>query len=300
MTNRKKLREGEDLSQGPLLGSHVSTSGGFTKALERAAMIGCQAMQVFVKQNTRWQWPEPKAEDLAGFHAQLPQTPVRAMLAHTIYLVNLASQNPEFLRKSIEDMIDELGRCDALGIPSLVLHPGAHGGAGLEAGISRVAASLDEIFSTLPKSRCRVLLETTSGQGTSVGGRFEHLGEIIRRVRHKRRVGVCLDTCHVFAAGYDFRTRESYEALWSEFDRTIGLKKLHGIHLNDSKKPLGSHADRHEHIGKGELGLEAFRLLVNDPRLRLVPMVLETEKDPDMKHDIENLRVLRSLVVRQD
>jgi deoxyribonuclease IV len=252
----------------PLLGSHVSSGGGFVRALERAESINCLAMQVFVKGNTRWEWPALKPDDVREYRRLLPRSSVRSVVAHAIYLVNLCATNPVFLQKSLADIAEELERCDALGIPGLVMHPGAHCGAGLEAGIEQVAAGLNAIFAQSPRGRCRVLLETTAGQGSALGGRFEHIAEIIARIKRKRRIGVCLDTCHVFTAGYDIRDATAYAAAWSEFDRVIGREHLFAIHLNDSKKPLGSHLDRHEHIGKGLIGLEAFRLLMNDMTLR--------------------------------
>jgi deoxyribonuclease IV len=280
----------------PLLGSHVSVAGGFPKAIERGDSIECRAIQVFVKQNTRWDAPALAPSEAARFRADLRKSGIQACIAHNIYLVNLASDNPEFRQKSVADMVDEVGRCDALGIRALVAHPGSHGGSGAQAGIVRIAAALDIILGATAGSRCRILLETTAGQGASIGASFEELAAIIRQVKNKRRIGVCLDTCHVFAAGYDIRTRVGYQRMWADFEANIGLQKLGAIHLNDSRKPVGSRVDRHEHIGKGHLGLEPFRFLMNDPRLRDVPMILETEKDPDMAHDRENLATLRSLV----
>ena len=280
----------------PLLGTHVSSAGGMAKALDRAESIECLAMQVFVKGNTRWQWPEPKPDDVAEFSRRIGESKVKAVVAHAIYLVNLCATNAEFARKSVEDMVDELTRCDLYGIPGVVMHPGSHCGAGLEAGIEQIAAALNVILERTPKGRSRILLETTAGQGSSVGSKLEHLAAIIRRVKRKERLGVCVDTCHLFASGYELRTREGYDAFWSEFDEFIGLDQLCAIHINDSKKGLGSHVDRHEHIGQGELRLEPFRMLVNDARFRHVPMILETEKDPDMKQDVENLAVLRGLL----
>jgi deoxyribonuclease IV len=268
------------------------------KALERAEAIKCLAMQVFVKGNTRWEWPAPKLEDAREFKARLKDSPVQKCVAHAIYLVNLCATNAEFVRKSIVDMVDEIERCDLYGIPGVVMHPGAHCGAGVEQGIEQIAAALDLIFERTPKGKCRILLETTAGQGSAIGGEFTHIADIIARVKHRKRLGVCVDTCHLFAAGHDLRTRAGYDAMWTEFDRVIGLDRLAAIHLNDSKKPLGSHVDRHEHIGQGELGIEPFRMLLNDMRLRHLPMILETEKDPDMKHDRRNLKLLRGLVAR--
>lgn len=281
---------------GPILGSHCSTAGGCAMAIERAGQIGAEALQIFVKGNTRWAWPPLKPEDAKAFRERLRTSGIRSCIAHAIYLVNLASTNAGFVKKSIEDMIDELQRCDQLGIDGLVMHPGAHMGAGLEVGIEQIAAGLNAIIAATPKVKCRVLLETTAGQGSAIGGSFEHIAQIMKRVSRKSRLGVCLDTCHVFASGYEIRYKKSYEAMWKDFDRIIGLKNLFAIHLNDSKKPFGSHKDRHEHIGKGEIGLDAFRLIMNDKRLRDIPMVLETEKDPEGKLDVENLRVLRSLI----
>jgi deoxyribonuclease-4 len=286
----------KDKSDALLLGTHVSVAGGMAKGLDRAESIGCTAMQVFVKGNTRWEFPPLDADDARAFRERLASSPVRAAIAHTIYLVNLASANPDIFAKSVADMVDELGRCDALGISGLVMHPGAHCGIGVDEGIARIAAGIDEIHAALPRGTCRILLETTAGQGTCIGHEFGHIAQIISSVRQPKRLGVCLDTCHVFAAGHDLRARKGYEAMWREFDAALGAGILGAIHVNDSKKPLGSRVDRHEHIGKGELRLEAFRFLMNDPRLRGVPMVLETDKGPDMAEDIENMRLLRSLV----
>lgn len=281
---------------GPLLGTHVSVTGGMTKGLERAESIGCAAMQVFVKGNTRWQFPPLKDADVAAFRERSATSPVRATIAHSIYLVNLASAKDDLWRKSIDNMADELSRCEALGIPGVVMHPGAHCGTGRETGIERIAAGLDEIHRALPGIAARVLLETTAGQGTCIGAELRDLADIIALVREPARVGVCVDTCHVFAAGYDIRTRGGYDAFWAEFDRLLGRARLRAVHLNDSQKPFNSRRDRHEHIGRGELGPEPFRMLVNDPALRGIPMVLETDKGPDMAEDVENLATLRSYI----
>jgi deoxyribonuclease-4 len=196
-------------------------------------------------------------------------------------------------------MIDEVNRCDELGITGVVMHPGAHCGAGCEAGIDLVARGLNEVFAATPEGKTRVLLETTAGQGSCLGNQFEELAAIIERVENKERLGVCLDTCHVFAAGFDIRTREGYDQMWSDFDRIIGRKWLMAIHLNDSKQPLGSRKDRHEHIGKGHLGLEPFRFIMNDAKLKKVPKVLETDKDDEMTEDKENMATLRSLLAKK-
>lgn len=279
-----------------LLGSHMSTAGGMAKAIERGETIGCTAIQVFVKGNTRWQFPPLKDADVAAFHAGLERGNIKSVIAHAIYLVNLCSDKPEFVRKSIDDLVDELTRCERLGIPGLVLHPGAHCGAGDECGLAAIVTSLDEIFEKTAGFKVQILLETTAGQGSCLGWKFSELAYIINNARQPDRLGVCLDTCHVFAAGYDIATPEGYNQLWRDFDTVIGRERLKAIHLNDSKQPCGSRKDRHEHIGKGKIGLEAFRLIMNDASLLGVPMVLETEKDKEMTEDVENMRILRSLV----
>ncbi|GIX44808.1 MAG: deoxyribonuclease IV [Candidatus Hydrogenedentota bacterium] len=278
-----------------LLGAHVSAAGGPVKALERAEQCGCTAMQIFVKGNTRWDFPPLDEAEAAEFRRRAKHSPVRVTVAHSIYLVNLASANPLLWEKSIEDMVDELVRCELLGLRGLVVHPGAHGALTRDEGIERVATALDEILTRVGRIRCKILLETTAGQGTSLGARLEELHEIRRRVRARSQVGFCVDTCHVFAAGYELRTRDAYERFWAEFDRIVGRKHLHALHLNDSKGDVGAHLDRHAHIGQGKLGLEAFRLIMNDRRLLGIPMVIETPKGPDMQEDIANLQTLRSL-----
>ncbi|MGI8905249.1 MAG: deoxyribonuclease IV [Candidatus Sumerlaeaceae bacterium] len=286
------------MSDDILLGAHMSTAGGMPRAIERGESIGCTAIQVFVKGNTRWQWPPLKPEDIKQFREGMERKSIRSVIAHAIYLVNLCSDKPEFVRKSIDDMIDEVNRCDVLGIPGVVMHPGAHCGAGCEAGIEAIAHGLNEVFASTPKGTARILLETTAGQGSCLGNQFEELAAIIDGVERKDRLGVCLDTCHVFAAGFDVRTREGYDLMWKDFDRIVGRKMLMAIHLNDSKQPLGSRKDRHEHIGKGQLGLEPFRFIMNDPKLKKIPKVLETDKDDKMTEDQENMATLRSLLAK--
>jgi len=279
-----------------LLGSHMSTAGGMAKAIERGESIGCTAIQVFVKGNTRWQFPPLKDADVKAFHEGMARGNVKSVIAHAIYLANLASDKPEFVRKSVDDLIDELTRCETLGIPGLVLHPGAHCGGGEEVGLAAIVAGLDEVFEATSGYKAQILLETTAGQGSCLGWQFSELSHIIERVKQPERLGVCLDTCHVFAAGYDIRTREGYDKMWSDFDSTVGRDRLKAIHINDSKQPCGSRKDRHHHIGQGEIGLEAFRFLMNDKSLRAVPMVLETDKDAKMTEDVENMATLRGLI----
>ena len=216
--------------------------------------------------------------------------------AHACYLNNLATQDQYIFGKSIECLTEEFERCHRLDLSYLILHPGSHRGAGVEKGIKRVVMGLDTLLKKSSKSNVKILLETTAGQGDYLGGRFEHLANIINLSRYSNRIGVCLDTCHVFAAGYDMSNMKSYNKVIKEFDSIIGLERLLVIHLNDSKGKRGSHTDRHMHIGKGEIGLETFRLLLNDSRLEHLPMIIETPKENDLSNDRRNLRMLRSLI----
>ena len=274
----------------------MSISGGVDLAPERGQSATCKTIQVFVKNNHQWEGPPISRDEATRFKASLKNHSIRAAFAHTCYLINLCAVNPETRQRSIQAMIDEIERCHLLGLPHLVLHPGSHMGAGVEAGIRKIAEAINHILSKTPRKRTAILLETTAGQGTGIGSRFEHLAEIIRRVKNKRRIGVCLDTCHVFAAGYDIRTAAGWRKTMREFDRTVGLKKLMAFHLNDSKREFDSHVDRHAHIGEGHLGLEAFRAIIRDRRFARHPAVLETPKGPDLQEDIENLNRLRSLI----
>ncbi|MBC7258601.1 MAG: deoxyribonuclease IV [Chloroflexi bacterium] len=280
----------------PRLGAHMSIAGGVDRAIQRGHSIGCEAIQIFTKSNNQWRAAPLTDETLERFHANRRATGIAPIVGHDAYLINLASPNPELWRKSVDAFVDEMERAGRMGLPYLVTHPGAHTGAGEEAGLRRVAQALDEIHERTAHVPTRILLETTAGAGSTLGGSFEQLAEIIAQTRHPERIGVCFDTCHAFAAGYDLRTPEAYAATFDAFDRILGLHRLRVFHLNDSKRELGSRADRHEHIGQGFLGLEAFRLLVNDPRFADRPMILETPKGPDMAEDVENLRVLRALM----
>ncbi len=217
------------------------------------------------------------------------------VFAHSTYLINLAATNPVFLRRSIASLVDEVKRAAQLGVPFIVMHPGSHMGAGEEAGLRRVAQSLDAVFAKTSKLPVQIALETTAGQGTNLGYRLEHLAEIFSSVKQPDRLAVCVDTCHVFAAGYDIRTAAGYRKLVRELDRLIGCERVAAFHLNDSKTPLGSRVDRHEHIGKGHIGLAGFQHVLRDRRWRGVPMVLETPKSDDLHEDVENLRILREL-----
>lgn len=278
---------------GDLIGAHLSTKGGLHTIFDRAAEIDVSAAALFAKNSNQWKGKELTDADCALF---TEKRTVRPLLTHASYLINLATTNPEFHRKSIVALADELDRAERLGIHAVVLHPGAHMGAGPDAGIDQIARSLDTVHALIPNHRVVTLLETSAGQGSCVGCTFEELGQMIARVDDKRRVGICIDTCHVFAAGYELRTRSGYNRTIDAMERHVGLDNVGAFHLNDSKKPLGSRVDRHQHIGEGELGLEPFRLLLNDPRFTRIPKLLETPKPVEHESDRKNLAVLRSLM----
>ncbi len=277
-------------------GSHMSAAGGVDLALGRAEELGLESCQIFSKNERQWKSKPLEPEVVERFRAETERTGISKLVIHDSYLINLASPKPDIREKSLAAFRDELERCDILGVPHLVTHPGAHTGSGFEAGIQQFADSLNEIYDSLPDNKALTLLETTAGQGTTLGRSFAELAGIIDKVEDKDRVGVCLDTCHVFAAGYDYRTPELYAAMMDELDRTIGLERLKVIHLNDSKFPLASFRDRHDHIGEGEIGIEGFRQFVNDRRLAGLPGILETEKGPDNEKDRRNIETLKSLI----
>lgn len=278
---------------GDLIGAHISTKGGLHTVFERAKAIDAKAVALFAKNSNQWAGKVLTDEDCEVFRKARH---VKPLLTHASYLINLATTNPLFYTKSIAAMVDELDRAERLGIHAVVLHPGAHMGVGSDGGVDQIARSLDLVHAATPKHKVVTLLETSAGQGSCVGCTFEELGRIISLVDEPRRVGICFDTCHVFAAGYDIRTRDGYERTIDEVDRHVGIANVGAFHLNDSKKPLGSRVDRHEHIGEGHLGLEPFGMLLNDPRFRGVPKVLETPKTIETVSDQKNLATLRSLI----
>jgi deoxyribonuclease-4 len=279
-----------------LLGAHMSINGGLHTAIERGAGIGCTAIQIFTKNSNQWRSPPLTDADVATYKSAQAKARITHVVTHASYLINLCSTNKQTAHLSRVAFIDELRRCDALGIGSLIFHPGSHTGAGEEAGLRAIAAALNRAHEETPGCRTFSTLETTAGQGTNLGYRFEQLATIIDLVKEQSRMAVCIDTCHLFAAGYPIHTEQGWEETFREFDRILGLKHITAVHVNDSMKPLGSKLDRHEHIGKGEIGLTAFRMLMNDPRFDSVPKILETEKDEEMKEDVENMRVLKSLI----
>lgn len=277
---------------GDLLGAHISTKGGLPTAFQRAAAIEASAMAIWAKNSNQWV-NKPYSDALrAEFAAKRNVAPV---MTHASYLINLATTNDTFHRKAAAALIDELDRADQLGLHAVVLHPGAHMGAGVREGLDQIARSLDAIHAATG-FRAVTLLETAAGQGSCVGCSFEELGRILGAVDDKSRVGICIDTCHVFAAGYDIRTRDGWERMIDEVERFVGVENVGAFHLNDSKKPLGSRVDRHQHIGEGEIGRDAFAFLLNDPRFRRIPKVIETPKDIEHESDRKNLDTLRSLL----
>lgn len=277
-----------------LLGVHVSISGGFDKAIERGTALGCTAIQIFTKNASQWRGKAIAAAEAAAFQRARAASTITSVIAHDSYLINLAAPPGENRDKSIAAFADEMQRCATLGVPYLVMHPGAHLGAGVETGIERVSAAFSEIFMEAPDS-VTVLLENTAGQGSYLGSNFEELAEIIERTP-TGRFGICFDTCHAFAAGYDIASASGYDAVMSDFERILGWEQLRVFHLNDSRKGLASHVDRHEGIGSGALGLEAFRVVMTDPRFAAIPKILETPKGEDeISGDVVNLAILRRL-----
>lgn len=283
------------------LGSHVSIAGGLDKAPLRGKQVGCDTIQVFTKSNRQWHAKRITDQEVEAFKVNLVATGIGPVVAHDCYLVNLAARRRAVWKKSVAAFRVELERAERLGIPYLVTHPGSHAGAGEAEGMRRVTEALNALLAALPGAGVRILLETTAGQGSSLGHRFEELAAILAGVEQADRIGVCLDTCHVFAAGYDIRTPGGYRKTMEDLDACLGLRRLQAIHLNDSKGGLGSRVDRHEHIGEGRLGLAPFRRLLNDPALRGVPMILETPKDDDfVAADRRNLARLRRLLNGRD
>jgi deoxyribonuclease-4 len=291
----------------PRLGAHLSIAGGLPRAVDRAVASRCQALQIFTKSAGQWRARPLPPEEIALFRRRVSETGIGPVVAHNSYLINLATAQPALRAQSIAALGEELDRAESLGLDGLVMHPGSYT-SGTEAdGLRLIADALARLLDERPEARVRILLEHTAGQGTNLGHRFEHLAEIIDRLEATPRVGVCLDTCHLLAAGYDICSPAGYADTFTAFDRIVGLDRLRAFHLNDSKKPCGSRVDRHEHIGKGCLGLEPFRLLLNDPRFSDHPMLLETPKldTPESKRrsdldpwDARNLRTLRRLIAK--
>ena len=281
-----------------LLGAHMSIAGGYYKAVDAAAALGMTTVQLFTKNNNQWRAKPLSDEDIRLFREALDRTGVQQPCAHDSYLINLASPDDALWNKSIDVFEEELRRAEALGLCGVVMHPGACLDSGEEAGLNRIVAGLDVCCERTQGFQTGIWLEITAGQGSNLGYRFEHLAYVIEHVKEPERCGVCLDTCHLLAAGYPLGTDEEYESTVQQLDATVGLHRVRAMHLNDSKKPLGSRVDRHEHIGEGFVGLEPFRRILNDPRLKHLPMYLETKKEQrdGEEMDAVNLRTLRGLI----
>ncbi len=299
MTKKKNPRENDSAIRIPkseiLLGAHMSIGGGVHTAIERGHSIQCTAIQIFVKNNMQWFARPLTREEIRAFIGHRQREEISSIFAHANYLINLAAINPQFHTNSIRALSEELIRADQLELPFLVLHPGAHLGAGEEAGLNKIVKSIDKVFRKIPKVKTRIALETTAGQGSCLGHRFEQIAYIIKNVREPERLSVCLDTAHIFAAGYDISTEAGVKKVFRQFDRLIGLDRLTAIHVNDSMTGRGSRVDRHEHIGQGQIGIEAFRFIMRDRRFRKIPKVLETPKGKEMREDVMNLEKLRRL-----
>jgi len=278
------------------IGSHMSTAGGVDKAFARGESIGLEVMQIFTRNQNQWEAKTLETATIDRFLAERERTGIEPVCAHDSYLINLCALNRTTLARSKKALLDELKRCDLLDIPYLVAHPGSHVGAGESAGIAKVAENINRVFAKDPKGKAVLLLENTAGQGTNLGYSFEHLAEIRDSVDNRDRVGVCFDTCHAVAAGYDLSSESKCRRVFKKFDCMVGLDLLKVFHLNDSKKPLGSRVDRHEHIGEGHVGLAAFKFLMRSRKFRYHPMALETPKSEDLHEDVKNIRVLKSLL----
>jgi deoxyribonuclease-4 len=274
----------------------MSIAGGVDIAFDRGEQVGCEAMQIFTKSNNQWRARPLREQEIARYHERQTETGITPVVSHASYLLNLGTPDDNLWEKSYQSLLVEMERCDTLSIPYLVIHPGAHVGSGTEAGLRRVADALDRVARERPDLQVMVCIEGTAGQGTTLCHRFEEIAELFSLVSEPERLGVCLDTCHLFAAGYELRNPAGYEETITRFNDLLGLHRLKVWHFNDSKKGLASRVDRHMHIGEGELGLEPFRLILNDPRFSDLPGLLETPKSPDMHEDVENLKRLKDLI----
>jgi deoxyribonuclease-4 len=284
----------------PRFGAHLSIAGGIPRAVDRAVATGCDALQIFTKSTGQWRARELPEEEVRAFRRKADEAQLSPRVAHASYLINLGTAEPALRARSIGGLGEELDRAERLGLDGLVLHPGATVGGTEEDGLRLVAEAAAQVFKPRKRHRVKLLFEHTAGQGSSLGWRFEHLQTLIERLDGSPRIGVCLDTCHLLAAGYDWRSPSGYRKTFDAFDALVGFDRLQVMHLNDSKKPCGSRVDRHAHIGQGEAGTIAFRRLVNDPRFAHMGMVIETPKQQDAAEaddfDRHNLRVLRGLM----
>ncbi len=283
-----------------LLGAHTSIAGGISNAVDLASKLKFTAMQIFSKNNNRWNAKPLEEKEIESFRSKLSKSEIKFIVVHDSYLINLCSSSEELLQKSRESFIDELNRCEQLSIPYLNFHPGAHVGKGEEDGLKVIAESLNIAHQKTKNYKVSSMIELTAGQGTALGFKFEQIKKIIDMVEEKNRMSVCVDTAHIFAAGYDIKNSINYNKVIKEFDDIIGFKRLKCFHMNDSKKELGSRVDRHEHIGKGIIGKEGFTNIMNDKRLEKIPKILETPKGKEQLEDLKNLKVLRSLIKQKN
>jgi deoxyribonuclease IV len=278
------------------LGAHTSINGGVYNAVDLAEKLGFHAMQIFTKNNNRWHAKELSDEEIDTYKARLKTSNIKVVVAHDSYLINLCSKDTEMLNKSRESFLDELKRCELLGIHHLNFHPGAHMGLGESEAIKLIAESINVAHSKTEGYKVTSMIETTAGQGSTIGYKFEHLRKIIDLIDEKERVTICIDTAHIFAAGYDIKDSKNYDNVINEFDNIVGIDRLKCLHMNDSKKPLGSKVDRHENIGKGFIGLEGFTNIMNDKRISHIPKILETPKGKEQLEDLANLNILKKLI----
>jgi deoxyribonuclease-4 len=279
-----------------LLGAHTSINGGVSTAVDLAEKLGFTAMQIFTKNNSRWYSKELSEKEIEKYKTRLKTSNIKFVVAHDSYLINLCSKDPEILKKSRDSFLDELKRCKMLDIPHLNFHPGTHGGLGEDEGIKLIADSINIVHSKTQGFKVTSMIETTAGQGTAIGYKFEHLQKIIDLIDEKDRMTVCIDTAHIFAAGYDIKDPTNYKVVINEFDNIVGLERLRCMHMNDSKKPLVSKVDRHEHIGKGFIGIQGFTNIMNDKRIEHIPKILETPKGKEQLEDLVNLKLLKNLI----
>jgi len=281
----------------PHLGAHMSTAGGVETAIDRAKKLDLESLQIFTKNNNQWKGKPLSEESIKKFKDGVKEAGIKVTNAHDSYLINLCSPKEDVSKKSFDAFIDEMERAEQLELDYLVMHPGSHLKEGEEIGLKKISKAFNSILKETKGYKTIILLETTAGQGTNLGYKFEHLKTIIDNISEPERMGVCLDTCHVFAAGYKITTKSGYEETMYQFDKLVGIDKLRMFHMNDSKTPFGSRVDRHEHIGVGNIGKNAFKFILNDPRFADRAMVLETPKGDDfVKNDLRNLNLLRSMI----
>jgi deoxyribonuclease-4 len=280
----------------PLLGAHVSIAGGVSESPARGKSIGCDCIQIFTKSSRQWKSKPYSEEEIAAFRRNLAESGIACAIAHDSYLLNLGAPGEALRKKSVDGFIDELERCEVLGVPYLVAHPGSHVGAGEDAGIKTIGKSIDEAHPACQGFKVKVALEITAGQGSNLGCSFKQMGQIFNAVKENDRLRLCFDTEHAFASGYEINTEEGYARCFDELEEYLGLDRVVAFHLNDSLKPFNSRVDRHEHIGKGHLGRDTFRRLLHDKRFFGMPMCLETEPGPDMKDIAHDLQTLKGLL----